>query len=102
MAEEVTQADSESCVVAGLPGGFPIERPLPLGSKRLNIPLIKLIASAVKLPTPSTKEELLLMIEGKLGSEGYESQNFQVLIMHCYSNIFVIPGRAGHETLKKL
>ena len=60
---------------------FSLERSVPLNSWKLTIAIVKAIAQALNLPDTGTKEETLLMIEGKLTEDGHEAQNVQVSIV---------------------
>ena len=66
--------------VPSLPPGFPVGRPLPLNSRRLTSSLLKCIASSMHLPTAGSREDLLVILEGELDSQGHESQNVQVVV----------------------
>lgn len=55
-------------------------RPLPLNSKRLISVYLHSIARAMELPTGGSVAETRQMIEGKLGGEGREPTNVQVLV----------------------
>ena len=81
-----------------IPSGFPKGRPLPLSSKRIYTSILSLIASALELPAsgPTSKEELLAMVEGNLSSSDHEPQNVQVIVDeddYCRTGIQLIGGR---------
>jgi hypothetical protein len=59
---------------------FALECAVPLNSRKLTISIVKAIAQALSLPGTGSKEETLLMIEGKLAEDGCEPQNVQIMI----------------------
>ncbi len=68
--DSLTMEEIEEIVVdTELPSGFSLTRPVPLSSRKLTVPVIKAIAIAMGLPDTGSKEETLLMIEGKLVEE---------------------------------
>ncbi len=68
----------EVVVATELPTGFSLTRPVPLNSRKLTVPVIKAIAVAMGLPDTGSKEETILMIEGKLVDEGRGTPDVQV------------------------
>ncbi len=68
----------EVVVATELPTGFSLTRPVPLSSRKLTVPMIKAIATAMGLPDTGSKEETILMIEGKLVDEGRGTPDVQV------------------------
>ncbi len=68
----------EVVVATELPTGFSLTRPVPLSSRKLTVPVIKAIATAMGLPDTGSKEETLLMIEGKLVDEERGTRDVQV------------------------
>ncbi len=67
-------------VVVELPEDFSWARPLSLTSRKMTGPLVKAIATAVGLPDTGSKDETLVMVEGRLQEKGYDSRNVQVSI----------------------
>ena len=53
-------------------------RAFPLSSRRLTLTHLHAIAQALKLPTSASGEDILLMIEGKLGEMGRNPRTVQV------------------------
>ncbi len=68
----------ETAVDTELPFGFSLTRPVPLSSRKLTAPVLKAIAAAMGLPDTGSKEETLLMIEGKLVEHGRGAPDVQV------------------------
>ena len=68
----------EVVVATELPTGFSLTRPVPLSSRKLTVPVIKAIATAMGLPDTGSKEETLLMIEGRLVEEERGTPDVQV------------------------
>ena len=79
--EESDNPTAPHAVTVDLAPDFCLEHPVPLNLRKLTISVVKAIAQALSLPSTGTKEETVLMIEGKLTEGGREPQNFQVGIV---------------------
>lgn len=51
---------------------FCLKHPVPLNSRKFTIAVVKAIVQVLSLPSTTTKEEIALMIEGKLMEECQE------------------------------
>ena len=75
MTEKIVR---NTVIVTALPPDFCLDRPVPLNAKKLTAIIIRAIATALELPDSGTREETLMMIEGKLTEQNHEPQNVQV------------------------
>ena len=69
MAGDVSSA-MPIVLAVNLTPDFHLERPVPLNSRKLTIPVVKAIEQALDLPSMRTKKEIVLIIEGKLAGDG--------------------------------
>ena len=81
MMTEIDTSVGIGALVVDLSPDFSLERPVPLTSRKLNISVIKAIVRTLQLPSTGTKEETVLIIEGKLAEDGHEPQNVQISII---------------------
>ena len=81
MAESSSSTVQDAVVTVTLSLDFSLKRPVLLNSQKLTISVLKAIAQALNLPSTGTKEETVLMIEGKLSEDGQKPQNVQVGIV---------------------
>ena len=72
MAESSRSTVQDAVVTVALSPDFSLEHPVLLNSWKLTILVLKAIAQALKLLSTGTKEETVLMIEGKLSEDGQE------------------------------
>ena len=70
----------KEATLEGAPNGHCARLLIPLNSKRLTAAHLKRLATALDIPTTAAGDEVRQMVEGKLGEQGREPRNVQVVL----------------------